>query len=329
MRRSVAAAVSAMDDAIGLVTQSLKKAGMWKDTLLVFTSDNGGPVDGTDANMANNYPLRGCKGGYFEGGLRAVGLVHGYGIVSPGRLTNGLFHVTDWVPTLLAAVDGNQANSSSRFNSYADVPVGRKSNGDAGQWDTASCEPAWREGDGVNNFPMLRSPGEGSMRSEIIHVTQASGSNLNSQAIRVGDYKLVWNPASSDCSLTHPGWYRPPSLNSSTTFTVVCGPEPQVLDNCSSKSPCLFNIAADPYEHMNLAPSEPQIVAKLKARLQAYKLHTVQPMTVFRKLDPRADPSHFGGVWHPWLSVNEEAGYYPTNYSGPGYGAPPERPAHR
>ena len=40
----------------------------------------GGPTDGADNNNMNNFPLRGCKGGYFDGGMRAVGLVHGAGL---------------------------------------------------------------------------------------------------------------------------------------------------------------------------------------------------------------------------------------------------------
>jgi len=66
-----------MDDGIGDIVRALQRASMWDNTLLVFSSDNGGPTDGTDDNMNNNFPLRGCKGGYFEGGLRVPAFLTG------------------------------------------------------------------------------------------------------------------------------------------------------------------------------------------------------------------------------------------------------------
>ena len=67
--------VSALDDAVGGVVAALAAARMANDTLLVFSTDNGGPTNGSNGNNANNWPLRGCKGGYFEGGVRGVGLI--------------------------------------------------------------------------------------------------------------------------------------------------------------------------------------------------------------------------------------------------------------
>lgn len=52
-----------MDEAIMNMTQALKDSGMWNNTLLVFTTDNGGPV----FKGANNAPLRGSKGSMYEG----------------------------------------------------------------------------------------------------------------------------------------------------------------------------------------------------------------------------------------------------------------------
>ena len=49
--------------------------------------------------------------------------------------------------------------------------------------------------------------GTPSKRQEIIHVTQAAGSVLQAEALRVGDLKLLWHPAGTDCSVSHPGWY--------------------------------------------------------------------------------------------------------------------------
>lgn len=82
MRKTVAACVSSVDHAVASVVAALKAADMYEDTLIVLSTDNGGPTDAADNNNMNNFPLRGCKGGYFDGGMRAVGLVHGAGLSS-------------------------------------------------------------------------------------------------------------------------------------------------------------------------------------------------------------------------------------------------------
>ncbi len=61
--------VEAMDDAIGLVLNALKEAGLEENTIVVFTSDNGGVASG-DAFSTSNLPLRGGKGYQWEGGIR-------------------------------------------------------------------------------------------------------------------------------------------------------------------------------------------------------------------------------------------------------------------
>ena len=63
--------VQALDMAVENVTNSFKKAGLWDDTVLVFTSDNGGIGPG------NNYPLRGMKTTSWEGGVKAAAFVRG------------------------------------------------------------------------------------------------------------------------------------------------------------------------------------------------------------------------------------------------------------
>ncbi len=66
-RRTYAAMVSAVDDGVGRVLEALADEGVLEDTILVFMSDNGGP---TAANASDNRPLRGFKGGPYEGGVR-------------------------------------------------------------------------------------------------------------------------------------------------------------------------------------------------------------------------------------------------------------------
>ncbi|MFH6604535.1 sulfatase [Maribacter algicola] len=92
--------VESMDDAVGVVLQTLKDAGLEKNTIVVFTSDNGGVASG-DAFSTSNLPLRGGKGYQWEGGIREP-----YFIKVPWLDNNGFendFPVTgaDFYPTLL------------------------------------------------------------------------------------------------------------------------------------------------------------------------------------------------------------------------------------
>ena len=61
--------VQQMDDAVGIVLDKLKELGLEEDTIIVFTSDNGGVASG-DAFSTTNLPLRGGKGYQWEGGIR-------------------------------------------------------------------------------------------------------------------------------------------------------------------------------------------------------------------------------------------------------------------
>jgi arylsulfatase A-like enzyme len=95
-RRTYAAMVACLDDAVGSVVAALKKRGMLDDTLLIFSSDNGGPT----RQAATNRPLRAGKGTLYEGGVRVVAWAAWPGKLKP-RVVNEPLHVVDWYPTLV------------------------------------------------------------------------------------------------------------------------------------------------------------------------------------------------------------------------------------
>ena len=95
-RRKFAAMVTCMDDAIGAITAALEKRGMTGDTLLIFSSDNGGPT----RNGADNGDLRGAKGSLYEGGTRVPAFAVWPGKLKPGRIVEHPVHACDWYPTL-------------------------------------------------------------------------------------------------------------------------------------------------------------------------------------------------------------------------------------
>eukprot|EP00913_Durusdinium_trenchii_P014136 g13268.t1 len=107
-RRQHAAMIMIMDEVVGNITKALQHKNMWKDTLMIFSSDNGGPVRLAE-NAANNWPLRGGKYSNFEGGVRVPAFVSG-GFVPAnlrGSSNSGIIHIADWYATLchLAGVD--------------------------------------------------------------------------------------------------------------------------------------------------------------------------------------------------------------------------------
>jgi len=96
-RRKYAAMVTCMDDAIGRIVGALGDRGMRDDTLILFCSDNGGPL----RNGADNGSLREGKGSLYEGGVRVPALAVWPGRLSAGTLVDGPMHIVDWYPTLL------------------------------------------------------------------------------------------------------------------------------------------------------------------------------------------------------------------------------------
>lgn len=82
-RRSYAAMLVAMDEAVGRVLAALDHTGKTKDTLVVFTNDNGGPTTRNAVNGSRNTPLRGSKCETFDGGIRVPLLIRWPGVTSP------------------------------------------------------------------------------------------------------------------------------------------------------------------------------------------------------------------------------------------------------
>lgn len=92
--------LEAMDDAIGLVLQKLDELGLAENTIIVFTSDNGGVASG-DAFSTSNLPLRGGKGYQWEGGIREPFLIKVPWLNGKGKRIATPVIGTDFYPTLL------------------------------------------------------------------------------------------------------------------------------------------------------------------------------------------------------------------------------------
>jgi Sulfatase len=90
--------VSQLDDSVGALLKHLQNIGEAKNTIVIFTSDNGAEVfTWPDGGMT---PFKATKGTVFEGGFRVPAIIRWAGKIKPGTIENGIFSGLDWLPTL-------------------------------------------------------------------------------------------------------------------------------------------------------------------------------------------------------------------------------------
>ncbi|KAF5270105.1 hypothetical protein FQA39_LY08517 [Lamprigera yunnana] len=288
-RRRFAGVLTKLDESVGKVVQALEVNNMLRNSIIVFSSDNGGPASGFNLNAASNWPLKGVKNTLWEGGVRATGLLWSPLISQKHRVASQMMHVTDWLPTLYYAAGGDLKN----------LP----------------------ELDGYNLWSSL-SEDTNSPRREILHnIDEIYGNS----ALTMGQWKLlngttyngIWDR-----------WYGPSGRSDyyNTTYILNCPASNclkkvhESLDsrtvekmrkeaeiNCpNSKSegnppckpleaPCLFDIKSDPCEQQNLARKYPLILAELLDRLDLWKRTSVPPINL--PVDPKGDPRYWQYTW--------------------------------
>jgi arylsulfatase A-like enzyme len=95
--KTYAAMVTRMDFQVGRVLKALTDAKLARNTIVVFTSDNGGE------RFADTWPFTGKKTELLEGGLRIPALVRWPGHIKAGTTTEQVAISMDWMPTFLAA----------------------------------------------------------------------------------------------------------------------------------------------------------------------------------------------------------------------------------
>lgn len=265
-RRKYAGMVSALDAAVGEIEQIYIRAGIWDQTITVFTTDNGGPL-----GSANNWPLRGHKATAWEGGVRGIAFVRGTADTSlfpvpAGTTTMELMHSTDWYPTL-GAVAGYATFTD------ANVPL-----------------------DGVDQWGVI-ARGENTTRTSIIHNSPGADDPLTGGAIRVGRFKLLVRAermqVKGNMPQTVPPGFAPGGVGSES---LVC-PPPEPVNNM-----WLFDVIADPRECHNLAGSHPDVVARLQAAMKNYKATAVGDLALTHgQSDNACNPSHLKDrAWGPW-----------------------------
>ncbi|MFY0627078.1 MAG: sulfatase [Reichenbachiella sp.] len=99
-RQQLAAMTLALDRACGEVLEKLKELGLDKNTIVIYTNDNGGP---SDANAAINRPLSGSKANHLEGGIRVPFLMRWPGVTTANSTYSYPISTLDLLPTFCAA----------------------------------------------------------------------------------------------------------------------------------------------------------------------------------------------------------------------------------
>jgi len=105
-----------MDEGIGAVVEQLRREGLLDNTLLVFTSDNGGE------RFSDNWPLVGGKMDLTEGGIRVPWIAHWPALIAPGTVSRQLCMTMDWSATMLELA-GVKANEAWPLDGVSLLPV--------------------------------------------------------------------------------------------------------------------------------------------------------------------------------------------------------------
>uniref|UniRef100_A0A1A9WWP8 Sulfatase N-terminal domain-containing protein n=1 Tax=Glossina brevipalpis TaxID=37001 RepID=A0A1A9WWP8_9MUSC len=295
-RRKYAAMVTKVDDSVGRIVQELQKRQMLNDSIIIFSTDNGGPAEGFNLNHASNWPLRGVKNTLWEGGVRGAGLLWSPRLNKTRHLADQVMHITDWLPTLLTAINDNQS-----------LPV-----------TTSKI-------DGISVWHAL-SEDEPSPRTTVLHnIDDIWGSS----ALTVGDWKIV---KGTNYQGAWDGWYGPAgdrdpkmydykavrlsltgraleAINMLPTTADIIRLRSQSSIDCNVRmpylkdgikcnplqEPCLYNIKDDPCENYNLAYKYPDILHTILLELDYLNGTAVPPSN--KPLDPRAAPSRWNYTW--------------------------------
>ena len=261
-RRIYQAMISVADNVTGTVVELMKQKGMWDNTIFIVSSDNGAAYD-----MGSNYPLKGGKMSFFEGGVRSLAFATG-GLIPEsmrGKSTDGFIHIADWYTTFcnLAGVDPSDSGDGK-------FPV-----------------------DGLNVWPIIM--GEQDTTS---HDVIALGYDYDRNgAIISGNYKLVvgemhrdkhhlmWTPLDYPCT---DGPMDDP-CDPYCLYDIVNDPEEK--NELSKRKPDILNMMLEKYNSYAKEPSD--LVGYRHPRdVPQYNRNELNGVCLY--METR------GGYWRPW-----------------------------
>lgn len=156
-----AAMLESLDENVGRVLAKIDELNLTNDTIVVFSSDNGGYINEYEGErVTDNTPLRSGKGSAYEGGLRVPTIFRVPGVTAEGEICDEPISSVDFFTTLLSLAG-------------VEPPSGYRS-------------------DGTNITPLLRNPeAELSREAIFFHYPHYYATTSPVSAVRVGDWKLL------------------------------------------------------------------------------------------------------------------------------------------
>jgi arylsulfatase I/J len=226
-RRNYRASVNMLDEIIHNVTKLFQKKGMWDDTVMVFMGDNGASF----YEGASNFPLRGTKDTWWEGGIRTPAFVGGGYLPEAARGTTrkDMVHLADWYATFagLAGVELNDRPSPDAIKMFG----------------VHNLEPPV---DGLDMWPYFSGQITDGPRQELV---------FGPEALMQGKYKLLMGDH------PHGDWSGPDSPNETSKFG---------MEHVNCSDGCLFDVNHDPGEQNDLSSTKFELVQEMIAKLKQH-----------------------------------------------------------
>ncbi len=123
-----AAMVESLDQNIGMVLKTLDSLNLSNNTIIIFTSDNGGLIGNPDNLITNNFPLRSGKGYPYEGGIRIPTIIKWPDKIKSGSVSDFPIMSIDILPTLLHVLGEESELSKGDFDGISLVEIFKQPN---------------------------------------------------------------------------------------------------------------------------------------------------------------------------------------------------------
>lgn len=235
---AIYAMIRRMDWGIGRIIDSLERYGLYNNTLILFTSDNGPVLANCSEGDFRRYngPFRGQKGDVLEGGIRVPAILHWPAGLQEEQELHQMIHFTDWFSTLLAA---------------AGIKV-----------------PSGLELDGTNILPILQGEPGKVKTKRYWQWNYYQPVPCCNAAMRDGKWKLYW-PKIPEAMVKLPidgEWYY--RLFDEPHFPMGVDTVPVKRELSAQRQPELYDIENDPYETNDLSRKYPNRLAKMKREIE-------------------------------------------------------------
>lgn len=294
-RTIYAGMVDSLDEAVGRVMRALGEAGMLQDSVIVFSSDNGGVPWGYMASRGINWPLRGAKSSPWEGGSRAAAFLWSPLLDKSRRVSQQLMHITDWLPTFYTLAGGSVSDLGPLDGKDIWAAVSRDEPSPRSDI-VYNIDPLW-------NYAAVRrdsfkivvgSHGGGKFDQ---HFPIPGGQGTSQKLNGLMERSLAAETLRALYSKQELGFA--PDWRANTTLSC---PEEPCGDESRFQSPAsvfLFDLDKDPCECNNLASTHKQVLDSMRRALEEYRAQTVPPLKP--AMDPASFPENHNGTWAPWV----------------------------